>query len=599
MRITNVCVATFLFVALFFATEIRKANLEPLPKLRGDEIIQSGPPIPYLGGRSPGDSIGITTYDYQANGGYGQRLALDDNGNIHIDWMWCAGPYPPGPRNCAWNFRFSNGSWYGETPAAPSISGYVQLDIVRDTNPDNQVTAIAFHHDAGAGYFGWVDTDAGQGWGSWPNNPVTPGATDHIWPYFCCTENGNIVIATGDYTAGDFHHLYYSTDMGANWTFITTFDSCGTLSQFLRSSHNSNKVVFIHTQFITDQPNVTLNNDVYCLLSTDGGVTWGPHSNITNYQIMDTVRAFNNVNAVFDRNDNLHIAWTGAKCYFPDFYSASKIFHWDEVNDTITIVSSPSIYYPEPGGWWISPTWSQGAWSRPADQPQLVVDPTNNDLYCLWHGNDDYNDCSAAGYFNGEFYGAKSTDGGITWTDYTNLTNTRTPGAPSGACDDEDYMTANPYVVNDSIYVTYVEDKDAGSVPHTEGVWTVNPVRCWIFHKDLIPGVEERSPLEAKHTKPMLDVYPNPFREKTDIRCMIQDTGPPYSVRRGQGYKIQDFSLKIFDAAGQLIKDFPLPTSHFSLPTSIPWQGDEPPGVYFVQLENENFSQTTKVIKIK
>ena len=144
----------------------------------------------------------------------------------------------------------------------------------------------------------------------------------------------------------------------------------------------------------------------------------------------------------------------------------------------------------------------------------MIVD-ANDDLYCLWHGNDDYNDFSAAGFINGEFYGAISHDNGATWSGDRNLTNTRSPGAADGACDDEDYMTACPKVVNDSIYLTYIEDKDAGGWPQTEGVMTDSPVRCWVFPKDfrskksltnlkvlletrVVPGLAKLSILEPK-----------------------------------------------------------------------------------------------------
>ncbi len=597
MRCIRFLLCIIFATTILFALEPAKTSYKLLPKLRGDEPIQSGQPIPYLGGRqSPGVQIGITTYDLQSSGSFGQRLALDDNGNIHIDWMWCGGAYP-GPRYCAWNFRFTDNTWYGEVQAAPSVSGYVQLDIVRDANPDNQVSAICYHYDAGAGYYSWVDTDAGQGWGLWPNNPVTPAIPDHIWPKFTWTENGNIVLATGDYNPVDFHHLYVSTDSGNTWMHIASFDSCGTLSYFLRASYSSNKVVFVHTQMITDQPNVQLDNDVYYMLSTDGGVTWGPHTNITNYQTNDTVRAYCNVNAVFDYNDNLHIAWAGRRCTYPDMWEASHIFHWDEVSGTITQVSSPSSYYVN--DWWIATTTSPspGAWRMPADQPQLIA---AGPLFCLWHGNDDYNDGSATGYFNGEIYGSISRDNGRTWTPYTNLTNTRTPGAPPGACDDEDYMTANPFFANDSICLTYVEDKDAGAWPQTEGVMTTNPVRCWRFWA---PGVAEDQSFEVKHTAFLLEVYPNPFHERINIRYMIQDTSPPHSVRRGQGYKIQDFSLKIFDASGQLVRQFDDATIRLS--NQITWDGTDhanralPGGIYFVHLETENYRAVEKVVLLK
>jgi Neuraminidase (sialidase) len=297
------------------------------------------------------------------------------------------------------------------------------------------------------------------------------------------------------------HHLYLTTDEGISWSYIGGFDSCATLSQFVRASENpgSNKVVFVNTSFITDTiANGQLDNNVWYMLSTDGGVTWGSRINITSYQPSDSIRAYCNVNAIFDNNDDLHIAWAGRKVT-NNYYEASKIFHWDEVSDTITIVSSPPGPYPTPGGWWITVTGAgdPGAWRMPADQPQLIVD-TNGDLYCLWHGNDDYNDYSAAGFFNGELYGAYSTDHGITWSDYVNLTNTHSPGAG----DAETYMTAHPCVYNDSIWITYIEDKDAGDAGHAQGVETDNPVRCWIFPTSLITGIEEDQASISKFQEP-------------------------------------------------------------------------------------------------
>ncbi|OPX18394.1 hypothetical protein BXT86_01500, partial [candidate division WOR-3 bacterium 4484_100] len=213
------------------------------------------------------------------------------------------------------------------------------------------------------------------------------------------------------------------------------------------------------------------------------------------------------------------------------YYQASNIWHWDEVSNTIVKVNSPSIYYP--GEWWIaSGTADPGAWRMPADQPQLVYDPANlNDLYCLWLGNDDYTDTSANGYFNGEIYGAYSSDNGLTWSDYVNLTNTRTPGGASGECDDEDYMTAFPQVVNDTIYVTYIEDKDSGSYPHGEGTWTVNPVRFWAIYKGDIQGVAEHKTKQRVNTS--LSLYPNPV-----------------SGVVGSG----DVSISLFDVTGREVK---------------------------------------------
>ncbi len=327
---------------------------------------------------------------------------------------------------------------------------------------------------------------------------------------------------------------------GGAWSEVFSVDSCATISQFVRASRNSgsDKVVFCWTKFITDSVvGGQKDNNVWYLLSTDNGLNWGSPVNVTSYQPSDTVRAYNNVNAIFDNNDNLHIVWTGRKVT-DNYYEASNIFHWDEVSGNITKVNSPSIFYTDP--WWIEATGGgdYGGWRLPADQPQLIVD-ANDDLYCLWCGNDDYNDYAADGYINGEIYGAISYDNGGTWTDYRNLTGTRSPGAGPGACDDEDYMTACPKVVNDSIFVTYVEDKDAGAGIQTppEGVLTENPVRCWVFHKSWV-GIEEGQTELVQGTS--LSLYPNPSVHSTEMSYALVHAG--------------DVSVGLFDAAGRLVR---------------------------------------------
>jgi hypothetical protein len=571
----------------------RLADYNPCVRSIGTENAYSKT-LPFIQGRGPGDQIGTTWCDYQANGSYGQRIDVDDLRQAHI--VWTKMDAGQTTRYIAWNFRYSNGAYYGESQASNSWSGYVQMDITRDLDPYMQRTVIAYHFNPGAGYYSWIDIDAGNGWGSWSNNPSSPGISDHIWPYVAVANNNNFILATGDQT-GDSLHLYLTTDEGISWSYIGGFDSCATLSQFVRASEkrDTNKVAFVHTQFITDTiAGGQMDNDVWYVLSDDGGITWGPHTNITNYQPGDTVRAYCDVNAVFDDNDYLHIVWAGRRVDSAGYYEASKIFHWDEFNDTITVVNSPSIYYNEPGGWWIEGSaGSFGASHMPADQPQLVFDTTNSYLYCLWHGNDDTTDVSAAGYFNGELYGAYSTDYGITWSDYVNLTNTRSPGAGPGYCNDEDYMTACPKVVTDSIFITYIEDKDAGNYACYEGIATENPVYCWVFWTGLIrTGVEEEQGSSAKFQEPILKISPNPFT----TQCVVKIQAPESK---------NQIDLNIYDASGRVVKDFSLPTAYCLVPTTILWSGTDqtghrlPAGVYFVELNTGNETITEKIIKLK
>ena len=518
--------------------------------------------IPYLGdGRYllyEDSVIGMTSYDYQANANCGQRLKVDDLDQAHINWTWAN--FGVTQRYCMWNARYPDGSFYGATPASPDWSGFVYLDVTADANPADQRTVIAYHYNDGSGYYSWIDIDGGNLWGAWPYNMTSPEVAAHIWPKMCVASNNNIIIVTGDQNA-EVHHMYLTTDMGANWTGLADYDSCTQMSQFPRRSQNSAKVVHAWTQSMD-----LVNVYQWCLnvmyqISTDDGVTWGTPVNITNYtppyQMANgdsSPWAFGSACPVFDSNDNLHIVWSVSLGWVESntLYGGDrcKIFHWSEATGNTNLVSSPSTFYNDPDGWWLE-GWvggepfyhggCAGTWTMVADRPQLAIDLSNNDLYCFWQGNADTTDCSAGGFLNSELYASYSSDGGATWSDYTNLTNTPSHGAAPGACFDEDQFTVNPFVVNDSIWLTFIEDKDAGAgvVATPEGTVTDNPVHCWVFPKEYAQGIEENNATVPVTTS--LSLYPNPAANGSAVSYTLARSG--------------SVSLNLFDAAGRLVSD--------------------------------------------
>lgn len=520
--------------------------------------------------QSPGVQVGTTTYDLQRYGSHGQRIAVDDGGQIHVNWTYCGGEYPQNPRYIRWNFRYADGSWHGDSHTVPSVSGFCQLDImIADSSPAKR-TLNAWHY----GGYPWISIDQGSGLGSWPGDTGSPHAAHHLWPAAYGASNNNIVMVTGNNAGMDCHHCYLTTDEGVTWTHVADFDSCTTLSHFVRASRNpgSQKIVHAWTQSIAmGYAGLTISqmaNDGWYMLSTDNGVTWGRQINVTKFtppgQMVNgdsTLWAYADVNAVFDNDDNLHIAFCTLLGYLLNdtlyFGERSKICQWTEVSDTITVISSPSIYYDEPGGWWLDVmgyglSQHTEIWRLPADQPQLVVEATDDMFFCLWHGQDDTTDYSASGWFNGEFYGSYSTDNGLTWSDYVNLTNTRSRSADNGDCFDEDYMTAWPYVVNDSIFITYIKDKAAGTALSEFTGFFDNPVRVWIFHKGVILGTEEQETRRPEYTVPILTVYPNPFSKLTTVSI-------------GKVLSAEGMVLKIYDVSGRSAKDFSLLTP-YSMP---------------------------------
>jgi hypothetical protein len=419
-----------------------------------------------------------------------------------------------------WNFRYNDGSYWGELDASPFSSGYGSLDLTQDAAVADQRTVISYHFNTGTNaYYQFYDVDAGNGFGSMPNDPKTPAVHNKLWPMVAAAKNGNYILATDDYDY-NIHHCYLTTDNGTTWTNPFDSDSAATISQFIMASRMSDKVAFVEIRWKTDSAAIgQLDGNVFYRISTNGGVTWGARVNLTNYQSGDSMRAYDCVSGIFDQNDNLHIVWAARYIYQGGYYDASKILHWDEVSNQKTLVSQSTGQYA--GGWWGWPQ-NYGAWRMPADEPLMTVDRATGDLYTIWCGQHDITDIAADGFPNGDIYGAKSTDGGLTWSMWVDLTNTHTPGAGSGACEDEDYIAVCPYLVRDSIYITYIEDKDAGAVTQTEGDTTDNPARLWVIPKTLI-GVEEQN--DSKPVKFALSVTPNPTSDRVSLTYTMPVAG--------------------------------------------------------------------------
>jgi hypothetical protein len=94
-----------------------------------------------------------------------------------------------------------------------------------------------------------------------------------------------------------------------------------------------------------------------------------------------------------------------------------------------------------------------------------------------------------------------------------------------------------------------------------------------------------------------LDVNPNPFRSITKIRYSILDSG----------YLMQNTALRIYDAAGRLVKSLD-PGSSIpvqNLESEVSWDGRDDcgrtvaPGVYFVVLSKDKDALSAKIVRIR
>ncbi|MDH4211348.1 MAG: T9SS type A sorting domain-containing protein [candidate division WOR-3 bacterium] len=107
-----------------------------------------------------------------------------------------------------------------------------------------------------------------------------------------------------------------------------------------------------------------------------------------------------------------------------------------------------------------------------------------------------------------------------------------------------------------------------------------------------ITGISEEAGYTAHDTGLNLTVHPNPFHYSTDIRYQITDNS-------------NNASLKVYDAAGQLVKSFYVPSSLIGYQSSVTWDGTDQAGrqvnggVYFVRLVADDYNATEKVLLIR
>ncbi|KPJ48834.1 MAG: hypothetical protein AMJ41_04110, partial [candidate division Zixibacteria bacterium DG_27] len=307
-------------VFLFSSTVLAKVKIEDAMKweVRVDptspQMDGIGIPLnPNLVSASPGTVVGTTHYDYQTNGSTGNRVALDDLGGVHIDWMnginfWS------GNRWIYYNFRDEAGNWgwpgVGTVVNTTQGAGYTNIDVLADGR------AVAAYHSVGNLLYNVIAIDLLRGFGDFTelDAPECPTSFYFVWPYMTIDRSGRIHIVDTDNTGtGTPQPVCYtnSADEGNTWSNPALVDTTMDISTVLTSSRVSDKVciAFTHPRDMVS-PN-QYNNDI-CYYESNDGVTWnfnGGMVNVTNYQYADTLRAYTDCDAVYDYNDNLHILW--------------------------------------------------------------------------------------------------------------------------------------------------------------------------------------------------------------------------------------------------------------------------------------------------
>ena len=575
--------AAFILTGIAIAEVSDKAPAKTLRALTGEEVLPQSNPHPYVPGTittSPGTVLGTTYYDYQTNGSTGNRIVKYSDNSIYVAWMnalaWST------PRHVYYNWYDPNGTiWTFESGARVNTdagAGYTTIDKMSDGRG-----VIAYHNDG----IVYVSIEDMPGLGAFststPPNELFPQTDDNpgicYWPYVTVDNQNYIhIIATESSATGVKQRMGYTCSIngGSTWSTFTLVDTVMVIGGVVVSSPVSNRVVIAYPK--TTDTTYQAHNDIVYISSSDG-TTWDfryGKVNLTNYDDSpDSFYAYTDIDVIIDYNDDVNIIWTKNKISETGgmYYRTNLDFYNEDTDQITTIKTYPDSLFMD----------ICGGWCMPMCKMSLGSDVQGN-IFATWTQFDTA-DVSYNGYGNGELWMTHTADKGATWAEPINITNTPTPGCYADECDSEHWSSLDE-LVDDSLRITFISDKDAGGMPQTEGSATENPVMYYAYANPYeIPiGIEDGTGVLPTSFS-LNQNYPNPFNAQTEILFSLKQAG--------------HVALDIYDITGAkvttLVDDNMAAGNH-----SIIWDAsDMASGVYFYKVNANGETQSKQAVLIK
>jgi hypothetical protein len=533
--------------------------------------------------QSPGEVVGTTQYDYQTNGSTGNRVALDGLGGRHFVWMNGI-DYNGGIRDVYFNYVDVNDNWAygqeGQPISGQNMAGYINLALTTDNR------AVAAYHQWLQPDYVVLAIDQVSGFGIFNiYDPPDMLGERCYWPYVAVDRNDRIhIVCVERPPEGTIQAVGYtmSEDEGESWSRLQAVDTISTISQNVVASPVSDKVAIVYSHPIVFDPPVgaQLENNIYYIESEDGS-TWDWENdkiNVTDYDRQDSLRAYTDLAAVYDYNDNLHIIWNAEWVWVIDgsyFVSwKSFLYHYDTGSGEISLITETDEAWPETGC-------GTGVWNFRIAKMSLGVQESTGAVFAAYTGFLDSLDCSAGGFANGEIYMSYSLDGGQSWVMPINLTDSPTPDCAPGDCDSDHWSTLADRV-DDYLHVVYINDKDAGGIPQDGGAVTDNDV-LYLQYPAFVIGVDDNPASPSNFS--LSQNYPNPFNAVTRIEFELRE--------------VSEVELSIYDMTGARVTtlvDGKMQAGRHS----VCWDaGKVASGIYYYSLKSSGQEQTRKMTLLK
>ncbi len=410
-------------------------------------------------------------------------------------------------------------------------------------------------------------TDGGTSWGV--DIRMTNNTVDSDYP--AISSSGQLVHIVWQDRRDTNIEIYYkrSADGGATWGADTRLTNSPFLSGYpsVSSSGSDVHVVWYDTR--------DLNAEIYYKHSTNGGLSWGADTRLTNnpagseYPSISTSGTFVHVVWFDNRNTNnviyykrstdngiswgadTRVTYTTYDCRFPSVSASGSSVHvaWSDPRN-----SNMEIYYnssTDGGTTWGGFDTRLTPNSANSEHPSISASGLN--VHLVYENNQNT---------NLQIYYRKSTNAGLNWSGETRLTNTA-------------YTSARPSVAV------------SGNVVHA--VWhdSRNVNEDIYYKRDLMGnpvGVTGNSSGIPKDFS-LSQNYPNPFNPTTSI-----------------GFRIADFgfvSVKVFDITGKeiaILVNEDLSAGAYNVDFDASQYSS---GIYFYSMKTGNYSGTRKMVLIK
>ena len=337
------------------------------------------------------------------------------------------------------------------------------------------------------------------------------------------------------------------------------------------TKQSSDRVAIFFLKAIIEDNEEILGANVAYIVSEDGE-NWDFENDIVDVTDYDesNLRAYGNIDALFDDNDFLQIVWNETILDVGGHATLNgRLIHFNEQTGESNLVAVN-----------IDDEWDAYPGNGNIGIGNMAIACNEiGHLYIVWEEFHN-TDASNTGYCNGDIYLSYSFDGGRDWTRRENLTNSQTPGCIPGECESDIFPDLDERT-EEEIRLFYLSDRDAGSWILGEGVSTVNST----YFMTVSPLVDVIGNVEIPDKAALLSAYPNPFNAKTTIKFSLAESAA--------------IKLDIYDIAGRLVEklaDTKFPAGE----KAIVWDTEnKSSGVYFARLSSSSGNSARKLVLLR